>query len=143
MNEAKQLLETLISLMGFKDFSVSFAEDKGRFCVFINDGPFLARQLPFLVADLNFVFKQIIRNKGLEMVFVDVNNYRKEREDIIVKLARAAAKKCETIKQPVSLPAMNSFERRIVHNELSMHPDVVTQSEGENKERHVVVQPIE
>jgi len=143
MQRVQQTLETLVGLMGFSDFSVTFNEESRRFSVFINDGPFLHRFLPQFVADLDFILKGIVRKEGGEAVFVDVNNYRKEREELIRKLARAAAKKSVVNKESVSLPPMNSFERRIVHSELSMHPDIKTHSEGEGKERHILVDPID
>jgi predicted RNA-binding protein Jag len=38
---------------------------------------------------------------------------------------------------------MNSYERRIVHVELAIHPEVTTESMGVGKERYVIVKPIE
>ena len=46
-------------------------------------------------------------------------------------------------KEKISLPAMNSYERRLVHVELSIHPEVATESAGMGKERCVVIKPIE
>ena len=37
---------------------------------------------------------------------------------------------------------MNSYERRLVHTALAIHPDVTTESVGEGKERYVVIKPI-
>jgi len=141
--ETQQVLENLIRKMGFEDFSISFNEESRRFSVFINDVGGARRYLSQMVADIDFVLKTIVRKKELGNVFVDINNYRKEREDLIKKLARAAAKKASINKEMVPLPPMNSFERRIVHSELSMHPDIKTESEGEGKTRHIMVKPIE
>lgn len=142
MEEMKKTLEELIGLMGFKDFSVSVSEESKRLSVFINDAPFLSWQVPQMVADLDFVLKMIAKKKELGMVFVDVNNHRKEREDLIVKLAKATAKKAMITKEEISLPPMNAYERRIIHAELAMNPDLKTESAGEGKGRHVVVKPI-
>ena len=38
---------------------------------------------------------------------------------------------------------MNSYERRIVHNVLTNFKGVITESEGEEPNRHVVVKPKE
>lgn len=143
MEAMQKELETIIRLMGFSDFSVTCADESRRLSVFINDAPFLHRYLPQFVLDLDFLVKSIARQKGYDVCFVDVNNYRKEREDLIIKLAKAAAKKASTTVQPVGLPPMNAFERRIVHSELSMHPDIKTESEGEGKTRHIVIKPLE
>lgn len=143
MNEAKEIIEKLIALMGFYDYSVSYIEDSRRFLIFINDAPFLQRFLPQFISDFEFVIKMIFNKKNIDIAFIDVNNYRKDRETLIVKLAKAAAKKSSVTKQEVPLPAMNAYERRIVHSELSLHPDLKTESLGEGKQRHVIIKPIE
>lgn len=144
MQEAQKKLEQMISLMGFKEFSINYFDDMHRFSVIISDAPFLRNTnlLTQFITDINFIFKMLLKQDDLEIAFIDVNNYKKEREDIIIKLARAAAKKSATMKQEVELPCMNSFERRIVHKELSMHPNVETRSEGEGKDRHIIISPI-
>ncbi|BCX15897.1 MAG: hypothetical protein KatS3mg098_126 [Candidatus Parcubacteria bacterium] len=142
-NEAQEILQQLISLMGFSDFSITFSEESRRFSVFINDGHFLARHLAHLVNDLDFILKSILKKKGWGPVFVDINNYRKEREELIIKLAKAGARKAILTKEKVTLPPMNAYERRIVHLQLATYPDLKTESEGEGKERRVVIKPLE
>lgn len=142
-NDAKETIEQLIKLMGFNDFAISYIEDSRRFLIFINDAPFLQRFLPQFISDLEFLVKMIFNKKNIDIAFIDINNYRKDREDLIAKLAKAAAKKASVTKKEVPLPAMNAYERRIVHSELSLHPDLKTESSGEGKQRHVVIKPIE
>ena len=143
MSEIKDIFERLLRLMGFSDFSITTTEESRRLSAFINEGPYLDRYVPHLVADFEFLLKMIAKKKGQAFVFVDINNYRKNREDLIVKLAKAAAKKAAGEKKTIPLPAMNAYERRLVHGELAMHPDIKTESEGEGKNRHVVIRPIE
>ena len=143
MNELKTTLENILRLMGFGDFSITTIDESRRLSVFINEGPYFDRYVPHLVTDLEFLLKMIAKKQKQQFVFVDVNNYRKNREDLIVKLAKAAARKAATEKKTIALPAMNAYERRLVHSELAMHPDIKTESEGEGKDRHVVIQPIE
>ncbi len=143
MNETKALIEKLIKLMGFEDFSVSLVEDSKRYLIFINDAPFLKRFIPQMISDLEFLVKMILSKKNFDYVYIDINNYRKEREDLIVELAKAAAKKVSITKKEVALPAMNAYERRIVHSQLAMRPDLKTESTGEGKQRKVIIKPIE
>ena len=72
---------------------------------------------------------------------MDVNNYRRERERLIIELAQAAARKALASKSSVDLPVLNAYERRLVHVELATRPDIKTESVGEGKDRHVVVKP--
>ena len=37
---------------------------------------------------------------------------------------------------------MNAYERRLVHVEISTHPDLRTESVGVGKDRHIVIQLI-
>ena len=85
----------------------------------------------------------IARKNGTEIIFLDINNYRQERETLIAELSRAAAKKAVATKGEISLPAMNSYERRLVHMALALHPEVKTESAGEGKERYVIIRAIE
>jgi spoIIIJ-associated protein len=59
------------------------------------------------------------------------------------ELARKAAREAVLKKKPVELPAMNAYERRVVHSELALRPDVMTESSGEEPNRRVVVKPLE
>ena len=129
--------------MGFSDFSVQQSEDGKRCAVFVNDAPFLSRQVAGFMLDLDTVLRLILKKKNLPFVFVDVNNYRKEREEIIIKLAKAAARKALAEKTNVPLPPMNAYERMIVHTELSLHPELKTESFGEGPNRHVVIRPFQ
>lgn len=137
-------LKKIIELMGFEDFSLNYDAESGRFLIFINEGDFFKKLLPTFVTNLDCVFKIVAAKKGSDKpVFVDINNYRRERESLILEIARVAAKKAATTKQNVSLPIMNAYERRLIHLELASRPDVGTESIGDGKNRYVVVRPID
>ncbi|MBN2197868.1 hypothetical protein JW698_01570 [Candidatus Wolfebacteria bacterium] len=145
MNEnLHENLKKLIELMGFDDFSVNYDEENSRFSIFINEGESFKKILPNFVVNLNYLVRLMIgkNEESLKTVFIDINNYRKERESLILELAKAAARKSSTTKEEVPLPAMNAYERRLVHMELSSHPDVKTESVGERRERYIIVKPI-
>jgi R3H domain len=144
MSDWEAITKKLAELMGFRDYRVEMKPEEKRGALFIYDGGnFLKEQLPNLVESLNHIFQMIAKKNGTELIFMDVNNYRQEREVLIAELARAAAKKAVTTKGEVPLPVMNSYERRLVHVALAIHPEVRTESVGEGKERYVIVKPIE
>ncbi len=133
---AKAMMETA----GFNDWSVEVDEEHKHGTIFIHDNPVLIKEnLPALVESLNYLVQLVAKKNDQPPIFFDVNNYRRERENLITELARAAARKVLATKQEISLPAMNSYERRIVHVELATHPEVVTESLGIGKERCVVI----
>lgn len=143
MNQLQDNLKKLIELMGFNDFSVNYEADNNRFLIFINDDSLSKNFLPFLVNNLSHLVKLMAdKTDETSPVFVDINNYRRERENLILELARAASRKAATTKEEVVLPAMNAYERRLIHLELASRPDVRTESIGEGKNRYVVIKPI-
>jgi spoIIIJ-associated protein len=81
------------------------------------------------------------RMGGWTRVLVDVEDYRGRRERQLRDLAtRAAGRVLETGKM-LQLEPMPALERRWVHIALRDHPDVVTQSIGEEPNRRIVVLP--
>lgn len=74
-------------------------------------------------------------------ILVDVNNYWEKREKELRDLAKSLAQKVATNGKPVSLPFLTPAERRIVHLALSSHPKVFSESEGEGRERKLVIKP--
>jgi predicted RNA-binding protein Jag len=135
-------IKKMVELMGLTSVSVEVDSETKRVSVLAGEEEWLKKFLPDLVESLKYLINVMARKEGAETYFVDVNNYRKDRERLIAELAKAAAQKVANTKTEVRLPAMNSYERRIVHTELSMRPDVKTESSGEGRERCVVVRPL-
>ncbi len=143
MDQWEDIAKKITGFMGFEDYRVEAKPEEKRVAVFIYDGGnFLKENLPSVVESVNHIFQMIAKKNGAEIVFLDVNNYREERKTLIAELARAAAKKAIATKGDVSLPAMNSYERRLVHVALAIHPEVTTESTGDGKERYVIIRPI-
>jgi len=88
----------------------------------------------------------IIVNKGRDedrvRVVVDVEGYRKKREENIEHLALSLAEEVEQTNKPVNMEPANAFERRIVHMVLRESTSVMTESQGEGLTRHVVIRPL-
>jgi len=143
MDTWETIAKTVTEYMGFSDYRVEAQPEEKRVAIFIYDGGNLLKEnLPSIVESLNHIAQMIAKKNGTELIFIDVNNYREERKTLIAELARAAAKKAVATKGDVSLPAMNSYERRLVHMALAVHPEVTTESKGEGKERYVIIRPL-
>jgi predicted RNA-binding protein Jag len=144
METRETLIKNLVEKMGFRDYRLEVIEDDGRGALFIYENENMIREnLPVIVDAINHLLQMMARKDQQKTFFLDINNYRQERENLIAELARAAAKRAVATKESVSLPAMNSYERRLVHVELAIHPEVVTESTGTGKERYVIIKPIE
>ncbi|HVM77313.1 MAG TPA: R3H domain-containing nucleic acid-binding protein [Candidatus Paceibacterota bacterium] len=139
----ESFIKKTFDLMGFKDYRLEVKAQEKHATLFIYEDQNLIREnLPSIVESANHLIQMVAKRNGAETIFLDVNNYRQERENLIAELARAAAKKALATKTDVSLPAMNSYERRLVHVELAIHPEVRTESAGAGKERYVIIKPI-
>jgi spoIIIJ-associated protein len=77
--------------------------------------------------------------ENLYKTLVDVNNYRKKREEALVNLANKMAKRVLTYRKPVKLEPMNPYERRIIHSTLQNFDGITTYSEGNEPYRRVVI----
>jgi spoIIIJ-associated protein len=143
MKELEQIISELVGKMGFSDYKVEAHPDGRVLTVMIYDGFITTERLPRLVTNMNKIGRLIAKRLDMGPIIIDVNNYRKERERLIIELAKAAARKAVVGKERVELPPMNSYERRLVHAELSMRPDIETESTGEGKDRRVTVFIIE
>jgi spoIIIJ-associated protein len=140
MEHWESFLKTLVERMGFADFKTEVDEAHRSASIVIYDQPAAFQEhIPLFVESMNHLSQIISQKRGETPMFIDVNNYRKEREKLLSDLARAAARKVVATKEPVSLPAMNSYERRLIHMELAGRPDVLTESEGNGRERYVTV----
>jgi len=74
-------------------------------------------------------------------VIVDVERYRQRRENTVREIAYRAARQVKVTGDPITLDAMQPFERRAIHLALESDPEVTTVSIGEEPERRVVVGP--
>lgn len=87
---------------------------------------------------------RMILNKRLGQAFylnLDINEYKKKKIEYLKDLARELADSVALAKEEKSLPPMSSYERRIVHAELSQRTDVLTESQGQGPDRHIVIRP--
>lgn len=74
-------------------------------------------------------------------IFVDVDNWRREREEKLKKMALSVAEKVATTNRPEPLYNLRAAERRVIHTVLTDHPDVTTESVGEGLDRYLIVKP--
>lgn len=82
-----------------------------------------------------------VRSGDGPRVLLDVEGYRKRREEALRRMAARAAEQARRSGRRVVLEPMSAQERRLIHMELAGHPHVTTASEGEEPYRRVVVVP--
>ena len=73
-------------------------------------------------------------------IVVDVNGYRgkkKRLEDI----AKSYIDRVRFFNEEVDMPPMKAFDRKQIHEFVSSYSDVISESEGEGFDRHIVLRP--
>lgn len=89
---------------------------------------------------------RLILGKELERgvpLSIDVEGYRKRREEQVRQIARRVARQVTNTNRRQALEPMPPNERRFAHIELRDHPQVYTESIGEDPNRKVVIYPKE
>lgn len=74
-------------------------------------------------------------------IIIDVEDYRKKRENTLVNLAERLGQKVKRTGRKISLEPMSPHERRIIHMALQENNTVNTYSEGMEPFRKVVIAP--
>jgi spoIIIJ-associated protein len=72
---------------------------------------------------------------------IDVEGFRERREKQLIQMAKRMADQVAKSGRRQTLEPMPSAERRIIHIALRDHPDVVTESTGEDPHRKVTIVP--
>ena len=95
------------------------------------------------LAALQYLVRAIINQQTHRWmnIVVDVENYRRRRQESLKRLALRMAEQVARTGRPVVLEAMPASERRIIHIALRDHPDVYTVSVGKEPRRKVTIRP--
>lgn len=89
---------------------------------------------------LSLVINKNNKEDEFKKVILDTENYRKKREETLIKLANKLALKVKRYNKSITLEPMNPYERRIIHTALQDNPYVETHSEGDEPYRKVVIE---
>jgi len=140
---AKKYLEDLLSFFGLNtEVHATNSEDE---VIELNIpsthlNGFLIGNRGETVHAIQFLVSNALRSKGHEIsrVNIDVADYKKQRADRLKETAQEWVSKVKETKEPMHLKPMNAADRRTVHK-LASDYGLVTQSEGEGRDRHIVI----
>lgn len=79
---------------------------------------------------------------GEARLTVDVNAYRRGREEELLTFVDAVAERVKASALPETLRPMSSYERRLVHEVVGQMEGVATESSGEGQERRITIRPV-
>lgn len=74
-------------------------------------------------------------------VIIDVEGYKSRQRIKLESLAKNLANRVIRSNKPYSMHPMNPYKRRIIHTYLSKYDKVETHSEGEGRDRHLIISP--
>lgn len=84
----------------------------------------------------------VLRETGeRSRLMLDIDGHRARRREQLAAEGTAAARKVVETGEPVRLAPMTPFERKVVHDAVAAVAGVVSESEGEEPNRRVVVLP--
>jgi len=142
----KEYIKELIHNMGITcNLEVKKRENGINITVISDNNSILIGKNGKTLEAITLVIKQMIYNEiGEYFPFVlDIGEYKVAKEQKLESLAKRTAREVATSKIPAKLDPMNSYERRIIHNALTNNKKVITESEGEEPNRYVVIKPKE
>jgi spoIIIJ-associated protein len=148
LGKAKELLEGILERMAIEsEVTGSIEEDRLLLSIDCDDEGDLQRVIgrrgQVVDAFQHLLNKMLGKNrtdKGKPVV-VDAGGYRQRHVERLEGLAERMAEKCKSSGRPVDLNPMSAYDRRIVHMFLAEIDGVMTKSEGEGDDRHIVLFP--
>lgn len=142
--KAKDLLEEILIQMHFEDVKViGNLEDniiKLDAKIDPKDTGIVIGKNGRTLDSIETVIRKIIKARSNKVKLnIDINNYKKRRDEKIVMLADKACKKVLKTRKSWNLKYMNSYERRLAHEQIAKYDKLDSHSEGIEPKRYVVV----
>lgn len=130
---AKTLTENILRSLGF-ECSVEMSLVEGEISLMISgsDAGYIIGDSGSRLDDLQYIINRLIvlQAENAPRVRVDCDHYRERSEAKIVQSARSKAERVLATGKPVTLPTMNAYHRRLVHEALAEMPGIKTESEA-------------
>lgn len=140
---AKKYLEDLLSFFGLNtEVHVSCDDEVIELSVPSTAmNGFLIGQRGDTLRSLQQLISTTLKNREAEVtrVNLDIAGYKKQRNERLVEKVADWVKQVRESGESMDLPMMNAAERRVVHQAISDYSDVETHSEGEGRDRHVIL----
>ncbi|MEG0371408.1 MAG: RNA-binding cell elongation regulator Jag/EloR [Clostridium sp.] len=142
---AKKFLKDVLSNMNVLcDIHVEDTKDSLRVNLIGPDMGILIGRRGETLDSLQYLLSLVINKENKDdkykRVVIDTENYRKKREETLIRLANKLASRVKKSGSSITLEPMNPYERRVIHSALQGSKIVSTKSEGEEPFRKVVIE---
>ncbi|PCI28836.1 hypothetical protein COB52_03125 [Candidatus Kaiserbacteria bacterium] len=138
----KNFIETILTKLDIEFDSVDIENNSEQvvFQIKTNESARLIGTRGDTIRALNYVIKNAFRDSGEDLRFlVDVNGYRTKKIEELKQTAKLLAERARSLKYNVEMTPMSSYERMIVHSALTDEPNIKTESQGQGRDRRVVI----
>lgn len=142
--EIKAVLQELLKLLEITaEIDTAVSEETLIFNLRTQDSGMLIGSRGANLEALQYLTRVLVNKKLQHPVhfILDAEGYKKSREEFLRELARQAAARVRETRETLVLKPMAAYERRVVHAEISVLSDVVSESQGDEPERRVVIKP--
>ena len=138
----KELLKELLSSIGIEaNVETKIRDGQVKYEIFSQNNSILIGKKGHILDSIQIYLRQAIYT-ATDMfinVFVDVEKYKEKQNYFLEKKVKKIAREVTLSKVPVKLDPMDAYTRRQVHSLLQGFKYIVTESEGEEPNRCVVV----
>ncbi len=138
----RKLLEDIISFFGENiDVTAELEDDVIELHVESSDlNSILIGRNAETLRSLQYIVGSALRNQeaAITRVNVDIADYKKQREEKMAEKARGWIEEVRATGDS-HVAHINAADRRIVHRVAADYDDIRTYSEGEGRERHIII----
>lgn len=143
IEKVEKILKDIFDITGESDISYSVNRSENQIIVNIK-GDNVSHLIGYkgkTIESIQSVLNSILQKEDEEYakVFLEINDYKKQKEEKLRRLANKMAENVIRFRKPIRLEPMSAYERLIIHSELANRDDVETESFGEEPRRRVVI----
>lgn len=150
VDAANKILDTMLGHLGFTatiEVQESGDQESGDSpCLQIHSGnsEALIGEDGDRLDDLQYLVNRILRRHfpDAERIKVDCEHFRSMQEDRLQEEVRSIAERVKSVGKAFHMRPLNAYYRRLVHNALLDHPDVVSHSpKGDDRLKRITIAP--
>lgn len=142
----KSFTQTMLEEMNVRYETITCEENNGIYEIKISseeDAGFLIGKEAKLLDSLQYLITQMINKaeKAPIKVKLDVDNYRKRKEDALLDKVKSIAEKVKTRNKSITLEPLHAAHRRVVHKQIEKDKSLKTMTIGEGNQKRIVIMP--
>ena len=143
ISKIEEILKNIFNITGESDIKYELIKENNQITLKIVGDKvshligYKGKTIESLQSLLNAMLKR--EDEEYAKVFVEINDYKKQKEEKLKRLANKMADNVIRFRKPIKLEPMSAYERLIIHRELADRKDVETESIGEEPRRRVVI----